>query len=88
MRSYGIRKQATWKEGNGLSQVDEEGESYMTHYSDYRNSHRGQDFNSNRGHAFYQSGPLNNNNNFNDQKYEGLEMQAINSPPNTMYGQS
>lgn len=35
---YGRVKQAQWKDAHGLEQVDEEGESYMTHYSDYRQS--------------------------------------------------
>lgn len=33
-----MQKQAFWKDANGLEQVDEEGESYLTHYSDYRKS--------------------------------------------------
>ena len=38
MELQGLQKQAYWKDANVLEQVDEEGESYVTHYSDYRQS--------------------------------------------------
>lgn len=34
----GAQRKAYWKDANGLEPVDEEGESYITHYSDYRKS--------------------------------------------------
>ena len=36
MQNQEMYKQQIWKNVNGLSQVDEEGESYVTAHSDYR----------------------------------------------------